>query len=83
MTLQNDSFAVREVTFQEQVDIADEDYGDALDSLDLDGSARPDSGAAHRPPDSTEDTHIDSMPRAESTPRRGVFARLFGWILGR
>ncbi|MEZ5966320.1 MAG: hypothetical protein R3F56_20970 [Planctomycetota bacterium] len=90
MSLPNDDFAVREVTFHEQVDIADEDYGDALDSFDLDGDARPPSATpalmAAEPSNTDEDqssAQDGSTQHMAQAPRQGFFARLFGWLLGR
>lgn len=84
------SFAVHEVTFQEQVDVADENYGDALDTFDLgaDEQTRP-----SRTPHLMAQTDADAQTGPTATPaeaampaattRPGLLARLFGWLLGR
>ena len=86
------NFNVKEVTFQESVDVADEDFEDALDSFDL-GAPAPtaSSPAASKTPQLMADVMAMPAPAAASkpaapapqpTPNRSLLSRLFSWLFG-
>lgn len=87
----NDQFDVKEVSFQEGVDVADEDFGDALDSFDLgstQAAAKPATG--NKTPQLMADVMATPAPAAAKPPaappmevrvqQRSLFSRLFGWM---
>ena len=87
----NDRFDVKEVSFQEGVEVADEDFGDALDSFDL-GSAQAaaKAPATNKTPQLMADVMASPAPTAAKQPaapplevrvqQRSLFSRLFGWM---
>ncbi len=87
----NDRFDVKEVSFQEGVDVADEDFGDALDSFDLgstQATAKP--AAGNQTPQLMADVMATPAPSAAKQPappplevrveQRSLISRLFGWM---
>jgi hypothetical protein len=94
-TGKSESFNVKEVSFQEAVDIADEDFGDALDSFDLGApkASAPTANASKTPmlmadvmstPGSNKNAApaTSTAPASEPAPARkgGLWSRLFGWL---
>lgn len=87
---QSDNFAIKEVTFHEKTDDADGDYGDALDSLELEASntesCTPHATATEPTAEPAERQRERPAAGAEaaSSPRRcGMLARLLDWLNGR
>lgn len=86
-----DKFTVREISFQESVEVAAEDYGDALDSFDPSDTAgsspskTPDlmAAPAPTPPTSSQTSSATMRELPAATPRPGMVQRLIAWLRAR